>query len=343
MTSTQERYTASLTDPESLETAPQDVWVSEGQYKQDYFINDPRGVSKYTVELGYVVTQPKHPLPNRALFVLLSPWSEYASRQPQLDRAASIASTTRNSVIAVDMLGQSPNSSKLKGIRRQEVAKGNYQTVATDTWLAAECAAKETGIDLKDKELIIIGPSQGATLAGAMYATKPEWLTVSDVVLWNSPSFTSPFERSDIRLGRTFASKGDIDFKYYAGLNPDWAYRETPKDMLRWAGMLSGILWAPIAGMAGAQTDHVMREALQKQRNINPGITLPRTYIVHAEEDPISPSYSNVNATRQIARAYPYPIGHEVRRIPQHGEYHAITNHLGSVAATAQLVVTAEY
>jgi hypothetical protein len=326
-----ERYTAELDREIVAEVF--DVSMVQGSYVQTSMDQNGRHEQKTGFTL---VTPAGYEDKAGPLFVMTCSWSEYSAREPQLDRQRAIAGFTGVPVISVDMPGQSPNSSPLTPEQRGAVAHGNFGLLADRLWNTVEYGAKRGGIDLSNKELVVFGMSQGATLAAAMYEAQPQTTTISDVVLWNTPSFTSPQMRSSLKLAKDFLRFGGTDFSYYADLNPVWAYREGLADSARFVQHLGGLVFAPISGMAHAKTDNALFETIARRSS---EAEQPRIHIVHAGNDNVSPDWSNELAEGNLEVVHPG----EVRRVQQDGEYHGVTNCLAAVAMVADEVVEARY
>lgn len=336
MSNESERYTASLSPDIFSDLTPVDVFEGQYEFKVDNLDGSPT-----SGKVGYSATIPEGPQPHAKsgqIVLMTSSWSEFSGRGPQLDRQRAISATLGIPVIAVDMLGQSPNSSSLKGDLRKSVASGDFASVSRLLWETANFASRYHGLNLSDKEVIVFGMSQGATLAGAMLEAAPEGQGISDVVLWNTPSFTSESQRSWRSLGRAFLRSG-TDFDYYAGLNPEWAYKEGPKDAVRFVRHGRGLLFAPVKGMARARTDEGIFTALSRRAPDMGVASLPRIHVINGSEDVVSLADSNEIAVDFL-------VGHtsaEVRHAVQRGEYHGVTNLLGAVASVAADVVNAKY
>ena len=165
-----------------------------------------------------------------------------------------------------------------------------------------------------------------------MAATKPEKQAVSDVVLFNSASVDNVENRAWKRLGIDFIRSG-TDLTYYADHNPQWAYQEDPKDMLRIPRRLRGHLPAPIKGMAATNDSKTLFAPLQEGRLDS------RINLIHCERDIVSNASNNLSAQQYLQRI---PSA-EVRREQLAGEYHGITGHLGSLAVALDDIINAKY
>lgn len=318
-----ERFTTTLELPDSLLAAPELVTVHPGIAEVRH------GEESVLQRIGYTLTEPIGPVRNNTLVVMPSQWSEYADRGPQRDRQASVVAPTSVPTLALDMPGQSPNSDQLTSEQRKALKQGDWTVLGTHLWEAAEVALAQHGIDIHDKEIVLFGMSQGGPISSGMAAVKPELVTVSDIVLWNSPSPFNIRKRDALALGYDMALFAGKDLSYYANLNPDWAYRETPADGKRILRHPYNHFYLAPKAIAASTDSAVLYDPIREGR-------LPdvRVHFFHASEDRVSAAINNEEAELLLRR-----VTSEVVRREQQGEYHSITNYMGAVAAVASDVL----
>lgn len=323
------RYTEELNVPDSLANAPDLVTIHTETYVSD---KDDAGCRQ---KIGTSLALPNHPnVASKSMVILLCQWSEYSERMPQVDRLTAISADTRIPVLSLDMPGQSPNSSGLSRRQREALGKGDYTPLASALWNAAKFVAETRSIDLCDKEVILVGPSQGGPQAAAMAAIAPEGMVLSDVVLWNSPSVYNLPRRDSVGLASDFLLHGSKDMQYYSTLNPEWAYQESAKDGLRIVRHPISHGVTALRGMAHASDSTLLYNPLQS------GDLEARIHIIHSSEDAVSLACSNQAAEEYLNRTR---ARGNIRRVELEGEYHAITNYIGAVAVAVKGVVDAKY
>lgn len=322
------RFSEAMVVPDQVDVAPELVVVKAGSI--DVWDRNP--LDPELQRVGYSYTQPLGMAGlEKQLIIMPSQWSEYAQRQPQLDREASITAATNVPTLALDMPGQSPNSTNPTASQRRGLKHGNWNGLSESLWGVALRALREQGEDLEQKEVVLFGMSQGGTIAASMAASKPEAIKVSDVVLWNSPSVYDATRRDWQQLRRQMALYGGKDNNYYLGLNPEWAYKEGPKDAVRWFKHPINHFHSAPKAIGSANDSVTLFKPLTDGRL--PDVTV---HLVHSALDRISDAADNIEAQDYLERIK----GVNIRRLEQLGDYHAILNSLGAIAVVGTKVLS---
>lgn len=176
---------------------------------------DPGG--RHEQIIGYSLTTPLElPDSERRLIIMGSQWSEYATRAPQEDRAEAMATVLGIPVLAIDMPGQSPESSGLTYVQKQGIKRGDFSALGRSLWETAGSAVfRERKKSLLEYEIILLGMSQASSIDSAMAVTAPEKVAISDVVSWNGPAIANNGNRLARGLLRDFVVDGPKDDKLY--------------------------------------------------------------------------------------------------------------------------------
>lgn len=285
--------------------------------------------------IGYSLTTPLElPDSEKRLIIMGSQWSEYATRAPQEDRAEAIATVLGIPVLAIDMPGQSPESSGLTYVQKQGIKRGDFSVLGQSLWDTASLAvSRERKKSLLEHEVILLGMSQASSIVSSMLATAPEKVAISDVVNWNGPAIANSGDRSARGLLRDFVVDGPKDDKLYKDRNPGWAYREGPLELARVLRRPRGHILS-FLGLARANDAKTLAACLTGEKGFN-----GRIHIVHSALDTVSAARDNEAAAR-LLKGLP---GTDVRWAPLPGEHHAVLNHLPAIAAVMQQVVRLEY
>lgn len=328
MTKSRTRFSATAVSAEELQEARYFVDVEEGVITVP---TAPSDVAPASQDIGFSYAKPYHRRNGMPKILFTMQWSEYASREPQKDRARSVAHIVGADVLSLDMPGQSPNSDGTTRLQKEGLRKGDYSEIAKALWCVAEKVFESEDEDIAKSEIILAGPSQGGAIASAMAANKPTDVEISDVVLINSASVANYDDRSWQALGINFLQAG-TDQKYYHESNPGWAYRESAKDFLRIAANPRGHLFLPIKALARSRDWETLFDTLRRRE-----LGEARIHLVHSELDIVSRVEDNLQAAEYLSR---HAFG-GVRRRELAGEYHGITGHLGSLATIFTEVVKA--
>lgn len=321
---------------ERIENAPNLVNVEAGVVTVENDDESMRGEQSF----GYCVVKPKEleesPAKNNVpVIIRFGQWSEDSHRQYDIDRSIATAALTGLRVISIDTPGQSNNvRPRLTNRQKEAMASGDFNPVTSAQWGAVEEVLANEVLTVDAVEFILAGSSQGATLVASALQTAPEEAEISTAILWNTPSFTTPKERSPWLLGKQFLGSGEGD-KEYKEFNPDWVSEDNLSRLLfKFGGRPINHLRA-VKGMAEARDHERLPQALNQPDGQHRRLAPVLFRLIHGTDDDISAVWHNKRAEEMLKAAG----FSSVDRRELNGEYHAITNCMGAVAVATNLAI----